>query len=361
MPDEEFLRPEFAVLVRNYADTAFQYVEENVMAVEAEANQEPPETAFAGQADYGDQLRITAVGLSAPNVLHRERNEDRIGRSANNRLYVVLDGMGGHPGSHVAAYIARRIILDCLAEQPLIMDPATAYRLVDDVLMAANSAVAYYNRKRGIYTGATCALVWQYLTPSGAEDVPPEPHMIAASVGDARVLAWYPGQDELFHATIDQNQVRGWNEAKQKHYANLPTNHKLGWFERREFDQLYKVSNALGHPSYSRGFIRDYTLQPGARLLICSDGPTDMLSDPELAAALAQHHDLADAPEAMLAAFDERNRQEYYIDTDKQGKSTIRHKEGVIRGKYDDFSVIIAVLFLLRNRVTNGPVTARSA
>ena len=197
----------------------------------------------------------------------RQINEDRY--LCEEALFAVADGVGGHQAGEVAAQTAVETLVKTFVDQ-------TTDGLVNSV-HDANEAVwrlaQTTSEKRGMGTTITALA----LVRKDGEDL-----LALANVGDSRVYRLQDG--ELLQLTDDHSLVE-----------EMVREGKLTREEAGVHPQRSIITRALGmEPDIE---VDSWELIPyrGDRLLLCSDGLTNELSDDRIAATLRQ---VADPQEA---------------------------------------------------------------
>jgi PPM family protein phosphatase len=195
--------------------------------------------------------------------------------SPDKRLYVVADGMGGaQAGEH-----ASRLAVDTVAEVVGAAAQADAETLAR-AFQEANSRVMHAASQDASLEGMGTTLL-------AALDLDPE--LLIASVGDSRAYV-YDGQ-ELTVITEDQTWV---NEVGRR----------LGIDETslRSHPMRHVLTMAIGVSPELR--VHSYTLQPqpGALVLLCSDGLHGVLEAPTIAETLAGNGTLESKCQRLIAA-----------------------------------------------------------
>jgi protein phosphatase len=186
-------------------------------------------------------------------------------------LLVVADGMGGHAGGEVASRLAIATLINIILHAPdwiMRLDDEQAERLM-------NRAVARYQivhealqerarldpQLRGMGTTMTAAY-------SLGRD------LFVTQVGDSRAYRFRDGT--LQRLTVDQTH------AQMLANEGLIRQQDVGRHRLR-----HVLTSALGcSQSHVPVEIERSTLVDGDRLLLCSDGLTDMVEDDEIAAIL---------------------------------------------------------------------------
>ena len=199
----------------------------------------------------------------------RQINEDRY--LADERLFAVADGVGGHQAGEVASQTSVETLLKTFMEgehttEGLIMAFEAANQAVWQLAQGSRE-------KRGMGTTLTALALVQ-------EDG--EEQLALANVGDSR--AYLLQQGELIQLTEDHSLVE-----------ELVRDGKLTPAEAQVHPQRSIITRALGmEPAIE---VDSWEIIPftGDRILLCSDGLTNELSDERIASTLRQ---LADPQEA---------------------------------------------------------------
>ena len=200
----------------------------------------------------------------------REKNEDRMGYcyTRESGLFVLADGMGGHPEGEVAAQLALQAVSAYFQKEarPLIKDPVEFLPLA---LMAAHQQIIRYANEKGMLDTPRTTLVAAVLQGTGATWV---------HCGDSRLYVVRGG--ELLTRTRDHSYLEQQN-------AGVIT---LAMANRNI------LFTCLGSPTRP---IFDVTgpisLQQGDRLLLCSDGLWGTLSDEEIVTHIGGSKSISDS------------------------------------------------------------------
>ena len=216
----------------------------------------------------------------------REVNEDAY--LAAPPLFVVADGMGGHEGGDVAS----RIVVEefgRLAEEGY--DPRRGAEAVAAALEACHDRITAYAEEQTLRTGrdfqagttAVVALLVEDPEPEGGE-----PKWLLANLGDSRIYRYAGG--ELDQVSVDHSLVQELVD------EGSITHEEMAFHPAR-----HVVTRALGGPDRSPA---DYFLVPlphAERLVLCSDGVTEMIDDQAVAAILGEAGDPRDAADRLVA------------------------------------------------------------
>ncbi len=196
----------------------------------------------------------------------RSNNEDVIGWDAARGLWLVADGMGGHASGEVASGIVR----DTLLAQA--DDPAS-----EEWISRAHRAVQDAARKDDALDGMGSTVV--ALKVSGRIG-----HVVW--VGDSRAYLWR--RDALRRLTRDHSFVemlRERGDITESQVRNHPNRN------------IVTQTLGLGDPAPS---VVDVGLKRGDRILLCSDGLNDELTDAEIAEIMREHAGLEEATRHLI-------------------------------------------------------------
>jgi protein phosphatase len=223
------------------------------------------------------KLRATNPGIASCTVdariqsdagPHRQSNEDS-GRVLwqtepeqalkKGVLVIVADGMGGHEGGEVASAMAVRIAGDVYSSAK--SDPQ---RSLVDAFQAANREIFAYARDHSQLAGmgTTCTAI---AVVDGVA--------YSAHIGDSR--AYLVRGDQIYRMTEDHSATMA-----------MVKQGLLTMSEAREHEDRNVILRAMGtHPQVEVAtWDAPFALWPGDRLVLCSDGLHDIVTDTEIAA-----------------------------------------------------------------------------
>ena len=217
----------------------------------------------------------------------RDVNEDSY--LAAPPLFVVADGMGGHDGGDVAS----RIVVEefaRLAEEGY--DPRRGSQVVAETLAACHERITAYAEEQARRTGrdfqaGTTAVIALLVEDDGLDGGTPS--WLLANVGDSRIYRFVDG--DLEQVSVDHSLVQ-----------ELVDEGMLTREEMAVHPARHVVTRALGGPELEDA---DYFLLPlpsAERLVLCSDGVTEMIDDDAVATILAEATDPRDAADRLVEA-----------------------------------------------------------
>jgi len=202
---------------------------------------------------------LSDVGLS------RENNEDmclyELREDGEQAIFVVCDGMGGARAGNVASDIAANVFVEQLEGQ-LRSSMSTRYQ--ESILRTAVDFANYDTYRMAHssdeYAGMGTTLVGGFAVGG---------QVMLANVGDSRAYLYTP--EGIQRVTRDHSIVE-----------ELVQRGEITEEQAREHPRRNLITRALGS---SRKVVADYyplTLEPGQKLLLCSDGMSGLVRDEEM-------------------------------------------------------------------------------
>ncbi len=181
-------------------------------------------------------------------------------------VFAVFDGIGGENNGEKASSIAAHT-LSAFYNELCQSNPQNYNRVIDSYVASTNEAIGEQTKLIGSIMGTTAAIV-----------IISQNCIYAYNIGDTRIYAYERGR--LRQISIDHTLARKKIEANQYTYSEA----------RRSYD-WGKLTACLGIPKNNGEHDRISQLpiiqvKRKLRLLICSDGLSDMLSDEILARRL---------------------------------------------------------------------------
>ena len=206
----------------------------------------------------------------------RGKNEDRMGYcyTRESGLFVLADGMGGHPEGEVASQLALETVSALYQRQakPIIQDPA---EFLARALMAAHQQIVRYATAKGMLDTPRTTLVAAILQGTEATWV---------HCGDSRLYVVRDGQ--LLMRTRDHSYLEQQNAGVIK-------------FDHVNRNILFTCLGSPIKPVFDKASV---SLVLGDKLLLCSDGLWGTLSDEEIVQRLAAKSVSQAVPELVESA-----------------------------------------------------------
>jgi protein phosphatase len=203
----------------------------------------------------------------------RARAENEDNAYARPPLYVVADGMGGAQAGEVASALA----VDEF-RSGLVAEGTPEQRLIERV-QAANRRIYDTAHRKLENEGMGTTLTAVYLDDS---------NLAVAHVGDSRAYIFRDG--ELIRLTHDHSLVE-----------ELIRRGKLTPEQAAAHPQRSIITRALGIEPEVEVDTWTYPMRAGDVVLLCSDGLTSMIGEPQIASVLAEQPDLDAAGERLIA------------------------------------------------------------
>jgi serine/threonine protein phosphatase PrpC len=212
-------------------------------------------------------------GASTDVGMVRQQNEDSF--LAEETLFVVADGMGGHNAGEVASALA---VTTLKAGARLGIDDAEVFR---ELVQQANSAI--YTASLDDSTQSGMGTTVTALSIVEGE----EPRVLVANVGDSRAYLWRSGA--LSRLSVDHSYVQ------ELVNEGIITPEAARVHPRRNI-----VTRALGIDRSVMVDVFTHFVRTGDRIVLCSDGLVDEVADNEIARVLGQHTDPQETAEALV-------------------------------------------------------------
>lgn len=211
------------------------------------------------------------AGLTDQGLL-RSVNQDAYYIDPGGRFFIVADGMGGHAGGQEASQIATEVMQSYLDKH---WDSAqSSVALLEAAFFKANEAILQDQRTHPERSDmGTTAVVVLFREDSSQPSDTRAQTVWAAHVGDSRLYrlrgskleqitedhTWISRAVKAGHLTLDQARNHPWRHV---------------------------LSQCLGRQDLQEIDIQPVDVQPSDRLLLCSDGLTEELSDSSISSHL---------------------------------------------------------------------------
>ncbi len=242
------------------------------------------------------RFKLDAAGLS-DRGMKRDHNEDAWSGppaeltegqlAAKGRLYVVADGVGGHLAGDVASAMAVAIIQQQYYADPT---PDIPTRLANAIRMAGDrigQQSATNQDQRGMSTTVTAAVLHG-------------DRLFVANVGDSRTYL-IPGKHSKGHGTEAQQITTDHTWVEEQVQAGLITREQAARHPHRNI-----ITRSLGNDQFLTIDIFEEQVRPGDRVLLCSDGLSNMVTAREIGAIVRRGRDADAIVHELVALANER-------------------------------------------------------
>ena len=203
----------------------------------------------------------------------RQQNEDAF--YAEENLFIVADGMGGHNAGEVASELAVTTVKAGARNGIRTMDQ---FR---EVVQQANTAIYTASLDDSTQSGMGTTLTALAVVPGE------QPLVLVANVGDSRTYLYRGGV--LSRVSVDHSYVQ-----------ELVNEGIITPEEARVHPRRNIVTRAMGIERFVMVDVFSQLVRTGDRLVLCSDGLVDEVSDADITTVLTQHSDPQDTAEALV-------------------------------------------------------------
>lgn len=204
---------------------------------------------------------IAIWGVTDPG-LSREHNEDAVFWDEAEQFAILADGMGGHNAGEVASAMVIETMSSIIREAAI----TDTEHLIQHAVIEANHQINEAAQKDSQLQGMGSTVVAVCFTPQ---------HFVVAHVGDSRVYRLRDG--ELKQLTTDHSLVQ------EMMRGGLLTPEQALVSPHRNV-----ITRAIGIEPTVAVDVAGFDTHCGDRVLLCSDGLTDMVGDAQILEMLLQ-------------------------------------------------------------------------
>lgn len=203
-------------------------------------------------------------------------SDQSVGKLSN--LYIVADGMGGHKaGDKASSFAVERFVelVSQMGKDEPVCVMKDAMEQVNRELYELASSQAEYD---GMGTTFVAATVWDH-------------EVYIMNIGDSRMYFW---DGELKQISKDHSLVE-----------ELVRNGELTREEAKNHPRKNVITRAIGVDEEVKIDFFQLEIQQGNRILLCSDGLSNMLSDEEIDRILGQKTEIGQIVEKLIEGANE--------------------------------------------------------
>lgn len=215
-------------------------------------------------------MNVRVHGASDPGLVRR-RNEDALLVDATHAVFAVADGIGGMPGGDVASHTAVQALRTAIAR-----DATAALADLQALVQEVHAAVQHAGTRFGV-EGIGTTLTLAHL--SGAA-------LRLAHVGDSFALLVRGGRCRAL--------TREHNVENERNDAFRPAPQSAAY--------RYALTRALGQPEPILADLFEDTLQLGDRLILATDGLTDVVEEAEIVRVCSDYTDPEEICTELIAS-----------------------------------------------------------
>ena len=221
--------------------------------------------------------RFFTAGMTDTGLI-RSVNQDAYAIDSEERFFIVADGMGGHAGGQEASRLAIETMKAFLTQQ--WETDIDSERLLQQAVLKANQAILKDQRshpERADMGTTAVAVIFRGESP------------LCAHIGDSRLYRLRGAK--LEQITEDHTWV-----AKAMRLGELTAD------QARVHPMRHVLAQCLGRPDLDQVEVRSLSVKSGDRLLLCSDGLTEELTDQLIANHLKSIRACEKAATALIDA-----------------------------------------------------------
>ncbi|MDP5337087.1 MAG: Stp1/IreP family PP2C-type Ser/Thr phosphatase, partial [Nodularia sp. (in: cyanobacteria)] len=223
-------------------------------------------------------MKLNFTGSSDPGLI-RSSNQDAYYIDPDGRFFIVADGMGGHAGGEEASRIATQVIQAFLVSH--WDGTESTPKLLENALWQANQAIVHDQQQHPERADMGTTVVAVIFRESDSS--------WCAHVGDSRLYRFRDSQ--LQQVTEDHTWV-----ARAIKVGDITEE------EARSHPYRHILSRCLGREDLHQVDVQPLDVKIGDRLLLCSDGLTEELSNQNIAEHLRNTPNLEKASLSLTEA-----------------------------------------------------------
>ena len=213
----------------------------------------------------------------------RQENQDSFFADPEPALFLVSDGMGGHRGGAIASGIVAEdlpVMIENALDKLKIGTPRTIRSLLNRMIAEQSKQLQLEGTSETGFRDMGATLVIALLRKG---------RCFLANLGDSR--AYRLRKDRMVQLTRDHSVV---SELIEKGHIEPE--------EAADHDASGQITRYVGMDEKAHSHVRSFTLKKSDRLLLCTDGLTDMVADKDIASILKAGTDAQAACESLVAA-----------------------------------------------------------
>lgn len=213
----------------------------------------------------------------------RRENEDSFFADPEPALFLVSDGMGGHRGGALASEIVAEdlpVMIENALDRLKVGTPRTIRSLLERIIAEQSKQLQLEGTSETGFRDMGATLVIALLRKG---------RCFVANIGDSR--AYRLRRNRLVQLTRDHSVV-----------SELIEKGRIEPEEAANHDASGQITRYVGMEEKARSHVRSFTLKKDDRLLLCTDGLTDMLDDSKITAILKAEADPQAACKSLVSA-----------------------------------------------------------
>jgi serine/threonine protein phosphatase PrpC len=213
----------------------------------------------------------------------RQENEDSYFANAEAAIFLVSDGMGGHRGGALASGIVVEdlpVMIETALDKLKVGTPRTVRALLERTIAEQSKQVQLEGTSETGFKDMGATLVVALLRKG---------RCFVANIGDSRAYRFRKGR--LRQLTRDHSVV---SELIEKGHIQPE--------EAEDHEARGLITRYIGMEEKARAHVHSFALKESDRILLCTDGLTDMVPDKTIAAILKTATDPQRACQSLITA-----------------------------------------------------------
>ena len=215
--------------------------------------------------------------------MERQENQDSFFADPEPALFLVSDGMGGHRGGAIASEIVSEdlpVMIENALDKLKVGTTRAIRSLLERMIAEQSKQLQLEGTSETGFRDMGATLVIVLLRKN---------RCFVANLGDSRAYRLRKGK--MTQITRDHSVV-----------SELIEKGRIEPEEAVNHEARGQITRYVGMEEKARSHVRSFTLKKSDRLLLCTDGLTDMLDDAKIAAILSAETDPQTACESLVSA-----------------------------------------------------------
>jgi len=213
----------------------------------------------------------------------REENQDTFFADPNVPIFLVSDGMGGHRGGALASRIISEdlpVMIENALDRLKVGAPGTVRGLLSRAIAEQSKQLRLEGTSESGFKDMGATIVIALLRKG---------RCFVANVGDSR--AYLLRNNRLRQLTRDHSVISELIEKGRLKPENAENHHALG-----------QITRYIGMERKARSHVRSFAVKKSDRILLYTDGLTDLLDEKAIARILKANPDPESACKALISA-----------------------------------------------------------
>lgn len=220
------------------------------------------------------------IGYFTDKGMRRQKNEDAIKVLGDQRLFMLADGVGGNKSGEMASKTALEALENFVHHNPLdkLDGRDEVFRYFETAVDYVNQVILKLSDSQPKYAGMATTLVFAYIAGK---------LMYIANVGDSRVYLLH--NSEIHQITEDHTYVN-----------DLVRMGAISKSEAENHNKKNVITRAIGANACNTPDCFNVYVEPGDKVLICSDGLYDEVNEKEILHRMLLEEDMRECAKNLV-------------------------------------------------------------